>query len=259
MKKIIFFLFLLSINNLLAQTNMNIYYTNGSTLSIPITTIDSITYTLNSNVCPSTVIDVEGNIYNTVIIGTQCWMKENLKTMHYSNGAVIPNNLSATQWNYLPGACADYNNDSISSLVYGKLYNWYAVANSQGLCPIGWHVPDDSEWNILVKTIDANSDTSCINCVQSTIAGGALKEIGLSHWTWPNTGASNTSTFTGLPGGCRYDFGGYSDIGDYGFWWTSSQSSIMNAYKRYLHYSDTNFSHSASIKYFGFSVRCIKD
>ena len=261
MKKVILILFFILgfIVNLFSQTNLNIQYINGSLLSIPISDIDSINYTLDSNVCPSTVVDIDGNIYNTVLIGNQCWMKENLKTLHYRNGTSIPNIVSPAQWPNFLGACADYNDDSSSASVYGRLYNGYAVANTQGLCPVGWHVPDDSEWNILVKVIDANSDTSCISCVQSIIAGGALKEIGLAHWAMPNTGASNTSTFTGLPGGYRYDFGGYSGIGEYGFWWTSSQSSITDAYKRYLNYSDTNFIRSASIKYFGFSVRCLKN
>jgi uncharacterized protein (TIGR02145 family) len=259
-KIIVAVLIFLSINNLLAQTNMNIYYTNGNLLSLPITTIDSITYTLNSNVCPSTVVDVEGNIYNTVLIGAQCWMKENLKTTHYKNGAAIPTNLTDAQWGATTsGACTDYNNDPANTVVYGKIYNWYAVADPQGLCPTGWHEPEDWEWNVLVKTIDTNADTTCIACSQSTIAGGAMKEIGTTHWAIPNAGATNSSGFTGLPGGNRYDSGTYGNFGNYGSWWSATQYSASSAYYRDLSYFSSNVYRSINLKAGGFSVRCVRD
>ena len=245
---------------MLAQTNMNIYYTNGSVLSIPITTIDSINYTLDSNVCPSTVVDVEGNIYNTVLIGAQCWMKENLKTTHYKNGTPIQTGLSDTAWIITTtGAYADYNNDISNSVVYGRLYNWYAVADSAGLCPAGWHVPEEGEWNILVKSIDANADTTCIACYQSTIAGGAMKEIGTTHWAIPNAGATNSSGFTGLPGGYRYYNGAYNVVGNFGDWWSATQFSATDAYFRNLYYFNSDVGRYFNLKTNGFSVRCVKD
>jgi uncharacterized protein (TIGR02145 family) len=239
---------------------MNIYYTNGSVLSIPITTIDSINYTLDSNVCPSTVVDVEGNIYNTVLIGAQCWMKENLKTTHYKNGTPIQTGLSDTAWIITTtGAYADYNNDISNSVVYGRLYNWYAVADSAGLCPAGWHVPEEGEWNILVKSIDANADTICNVCYQSQIAGGAMKEIGITHWASPNTGASNSSSFTILPSGHRNNVGAYLSIGYYGFLWSATSYSATLAYYRLFDYQSNAEFRNYAVNRNGNSVRCVRD
>jgi len=239
---------------------MNIYYTNGSVLSIPITTIDSINYTLDSNVCPSTVVDIDGNIYNTVLIGNQCWMQENLKTTHYKNGVAIPTGLSDAQWQATTsGACADYDNDPANTSAYGKLYNWYAVVDPNGLCPTGWHEPEDWEWNVLVKTIDPSADTTCVPCSQSLTAGGAMKEIGLTHWASPNTGATNSSGFKGLPGGSRYYNGPYYYVGSFGFWWSATQKSTSSAYIRYLYYYDGSIARFNSTKDNGYSVRCVRD
>jgi len=219
----------------------------------------------SSNGCvggPATVTDIDGNVYNVVSIGNQCWMKENLKTTHYKNGVAIPNNLTDAQWQATTsGACADYNNDPTNTTVYGKLYNGYAVADPQGLCPTGWHEPEDWEWNILVKAIDPNADTTCIGCNQSSLAGGAMKEIGLAHWASPNTGATNSSGFTGLPGGYRGSTGACNYIGYYGYWWSATQSSATSAYNRYLYFNNSNVP-SYSFNYYktyGFSVRCVRD
>ena len=207
---------------------------------------------------PTTVTDIDGNVYNVVSIGNQCWMKENLKTIHYKNGVAIPTGLSDAQWqNTTSGACADYDNNPTNSTVYGKLYNWYAVADPNGLCPTGWHEPEEWEWNVLVKAIDPNADTT--SGVGSQTAGGAMKEIGLSHWASPNTGATNSSGFTGLPGGNRDYDGSFNDIGVNGYWWSASQSSSTNAYFRYLLYYDSLVDSYASNKPNGFSVRCVRD
>ena len=245
---------------MLAQTNMNIYYTNGSVLSIPITTIDSINYTLYSNVCPSTVVDIDGNIYNTVLIGSQCWMKENLKTTHYKDGTPIQTELNNSAWLIATtGLYADYNNDTSNSVVYGRLYNWYAVADPAGLCPTGWHEPEDWEWNVLVKYIDHSADTNCVNCSQSVIAGGRLKEIGLNHWASPNTGATNTSSFSGLPGGYRFTNGAYVDLTNYGYWWCVTSVTPNASYGRYLGFVSSSVDTYLDNKVLGLSARCIKD
>jgi uncharacterized protein (TIGR02145 family) len=144
-------------------------------------------------------------------------------------------------------------------VAYGKLYNWYAVADPQGLCPTGWHEPEDWEWNVLVKTIDPNADTTCIACYQSTIAGGAMKEIGTTHWASPNTGATNSSVFTGLPGGSRSSNGSYNGVGNNGYWWSATQYSTTNAYVRHLNYINSNVYRLFNGKTLGFSVRCLKD
>jgi uncharacterized protein (TIGR02145 family) len=197
----------------------------------------------------STVTDIDGNIYSTVVIGTQEWMQENLKTTRYKDGALIPNNLTDSQWQATTsGACADYINDPTKTTVFGKLYNWYAVADPQGLCPTGWHVPSDAEWDTLVNYLGVD-----------TIAGGAMKEIGTIHWLSPNTGATNSSGFTGLPGGFRDYNGTYYNMNLVGHWWSATQFSTTYIYFRYLFYGNSNLGSDYNLKTNGFSVRCVKD
>jgi uncharacterized protein (TIGR02145 family) len=206
------------------------------------------------------VTDIDGNTYNTIEIGTQIWMQENLKTTRYKNGTVIPTGLSNTAWQTTTtGACSDYNNDTANTAVYGKLYNWYAVADPAGLCPTGWHEPEDWEWNVLVKYIYPTADTNCISCSQSSFAGGAMKEIGLTHWAFPNTGATNLSGFTSLPGGLRNVNGSYNSIGNYGNWWSASGYTATEALQRFQLYNNSNIYRYYDNKSNGYSVRCVKD
>jgi len=118
-------------------------------------TYDAKAQTVNTNISesvPETFVDIDGNTYHTVLIGDQVWMQENLRTRKYRNGKLIAKNLTNTQWGLnKTGACAVYDNDSIKENAFGLLYNWYAVANPAGLCPVGWHVPKDTEWNQMVK------------------------------------------------------------------------------------------------------------
>jgi uncharacterized protein (TIGR02145 family) len=213
-----------------------------------------------------TVTDIDGNTYQTVQIGTQEWMQENLKTTKYKNGDLIPTNLNNTQWQYTTqGAWAYYNDSSQYNNIYGKLYNWYAVADPRGVCPTGWHVPTDSEWNVLVKQLDPQADTINTNSsIQSQIAGGFMKEVGdlqsgTGLWETPNQGATNSSGFTGLPAGFRYFAGGYDGKGNFGYWWNSLESSIGNSWLRFLGYDDELVYRGEYNKQAGFSVRCVKD
>jgi uncharacterized protein (TIGR02145 family) len=221
---------------------------------------------------PSTVTDVDSNVYNVVTIGNQCWMKENLKTTKYRNGNPIPTNLSNTTWqNTTSGACAINsdlfnNNTTTNNSIYGKLYNWYAVADPRELCPVGWHVPSDAEWNELVKFLDPGADTSFANGLQSTIAGGMLKatgtlQAGTGLWQNPNTGATNSSGFTGLPGGGRSLDGSNFYISGIGWWWSSTQNPILSGMSFYsaLYPSFGNVYKSAYDKSGGLSVRCVRD
>lgn len=206
------------------------------------------------------VTDIDGNTYNTIEIGSQIWMQENLKTTRYKNGTVIPSGLSNAAWqSTTTGACSDYNNDTANTSVYGKLYNWYAVADPAGLCPTGWHEPEDWEWNVLVKYIYPTADTNCTSCSQSSFAGGAMKEIGLTHWAFPNTGATNISGFTSLPGGLRNINGSYTSIGNYGNWWSATGYSSTDAYNRFQIYNNANIYRYYDNKSYGYSVRCVKD
>ncbi len=205
--------------------------------------------------CPGTpsVMDVDGNIYHTVQIGNQCWTQSNLKVSKYRNGDNIPMGLSNTAWeNTTAGAYAIYDNNPVNDGLYGKLYNHYAVMDNRGLCPTGWHVPTNGEWTTLETFLGGSS-----------VAGGALKSTNNQPmpggWNNPNTGASNLSGFTGGPGGIRHRLGGFLDVGNGGYWWTSSLSSA-NPWVRNLYYNVGN-SYKSNVTYRteGFSVRCLKD
>jgi len=213
--------------------------------------------------CPGipTVTDVDNNTYNTVQIGTQCWTQSNLKVSKYRNGNMIPiNNIGWPDITY--GAYAIQNNDSVNDGLYGKLYNHYAVTDSRGLCPTGWHVPSDAEWNILVKYLDPDADTACSNCTQSSIAGGALKSTAtqptLGGWNPPNTGATDSSGFTALPGGLRGSDGAFSNMAYLGYWWSSSVWGNF-AWHRLLLSGFGSINRDAFNRSSGFSVRCCRD
>jgi uncharacterized protein (TIGR02145 family) len=198
------------------------------------------------------LLDVDGNLYHAIIIGNQVWLVENLNVIHYRNGDALPNVTIGSSWDVLTtGAYCDYNNESTNSTIYGRLYNGYAVLDNRGVCPAGWHVPSANEF----QELQLNS-------------GGPLKEIGLTHWTSPNTGATNLTGFTGLPGGSRmghmYGSDGFDGIGTgTGFWQNEISSTIS------YHWTLTNYASSFinnSYTYpdtdaliFGYSIRCIKN
>ena len=189
-----------------------------------------------------TVTDYDGNVYNTVIIGDQIWLKENLKSLHYNDG------------NEIPGAVA-YNNDDSLGAIYGLLYTWDAAMNgsnvpgTQGVCPCEWHLPTSAEWSELENFLGGSS-----------VAGGKMKDTTAGFWQSPNTGADNSSGFTGLPAG-EYDTnqGIFQLLNQYAVFWTSTSVSTTKANERYLSYnnaSSTSFDWYKTLKY---SIRCIKD
>jgi len=206
------------------------------------------------------VQDVDGNYYNTVQIGNQCWLKENLNTSHYRDGAVIPKVTDNTAWSNLgTDAYCWYNNDSASyNNVYGKLYNWYSVSDSRILAPAGWHVATDSEWNIMEKFLDNAVDTTATGLVGTDI-GGKLKETGTTHWSSPNTGETNSSGFSALPGGLRLYNGTFYAIGGGGYWWSATEYDATFAWSRLLHYNNSQVFRNNPNKRYGFSVRCVRD
>jgi uncharacterized protein (TIGR02145 family) len=213
-----------------------------------------------------TVKDINGNVYNTVTIGTQVWMKENLKTTKYNDGTKIPNIKVNSTWASLTtGAYCDYENTPTNSTTYGRLYNWYVIDNNtatkvsgnggKNVCPTGWHVPADLEWATL-KTYSGGD----------SVAGGVLKETGSTHWVDPNWGASNESGFTALPGGGRYPDGRFSRLWDEGHWWSTTEflyppteKNATLAWFSTITYAGTNVNRENGTKNCGFSVRCIKD
>jgi len=196
---------------------------------------------------PVTVSDIDGNVYDSISIGTQVWLQENLQTTHYRNGIAIPIVTDNTEWSKLTtGAYCHYNNDSVNRNTYGRLYNWYAAINPSDIAPVGWHIPSDSEWNVLINYLG-----------DEYTAGGSMKSMSL--WNTPNLGASNYSGFTALPGGARYSVdGAFYDMGNYGgFWSTNTFSSGRN---RLLSNSSTGvYLDSYTDEACGLSIRCIKD
>jgi len=198
-------------------------------------------------------------VLSSVTIGSQVWTNKNLDVARYRNGDIIPQVTNATQWAALTtGAWCWYNNDSATyAATYGRLYNWYAVNDSRGLAPNGWHIPTDAEWNKLVKHLDSGADTTCSGCAQSTIVGGALKSI--TGWSSPNEGATNSSGFSGLPGGYRFDGGLFNNIGFYGYWWSATEPFTTNAWTRFVYYSFGGVNRNSFAKSFGISVRCVRD
>jgi uncharacterized protein (TIGR02145 family) len=229
--------------------------------------------------CPtSTILDVDNNVYNTVSIGTQCWTKENLKVTKYSDGTAIPLNNTytsgtvSTVWQGLTtGAYTIYGNEASSganATNYGFLYNWYAAkgiatpgsTTYKNLCPSGYHVPTDSDWNKLVKFIHSGADTSATSGNQSTTAGGKMKSTSTTLWGPTNIGADNSSGFSGLPGGYRWSDGSFLFIRDRVFFWSATEYDGTNAWSRFLEEFNGNVNRSKFYKKsMGKSVRCLMD
>lgn len=198
---------------------------------------------------PLTVEDIDGNVYNTLKIGKQTWMKENLKTTKFNDGTSIKLVVDKSAWESMaaPAFCW-YNNEAESyKETYGALYNGFAASSSK-LCPKYWHVPGDTEWNSLSKLLGGEK-----------IAGGKLKESGYDYWINPNTGAVNEIGFSALPGGLRYYDGAFRDFGFSAYFWTSTESSQGRSWFRYMDYQYSDLFRFNNFNRIGFSVRCVRD
>jgi uncharacterized protein (TIGR02145 family) len=188
-------------------------------------------------------------VAQNIPIGTQVWTRCNATVSTYRNGNSIPYVDNQFIWNSLTtGAWCYYNNDPSTEATYGKLYNWYAVNDPRGIAPTGWKVPTDAEWTVLTDYLGG-----------VTVAGGKMKEVGLCHWTTPNTSATNTSLFTGLPGGTRNDNGNYGNIGLNGYWWSSTEYNTNNAWSRSLNFSIGLAGTGFASKETGYSLRFIEE
>jgi uncharacterized protein (TIGR02145 family) len=176
-------------------------------------------------------------------------MAENLKTTKYSNNSDIPLVTDANAWGTqsTPGYCWYYNDADANKTTYGALYNWYTV-NTGILCPTGWHVPTDAEWTVLTDYLGGEA-----------VAGGKLKEVGFSHWSSPNTSATNETGFTALPGGYRNLDGLFSWVGDLGHWWSSTEVNTYDSWFRSMSYGSKLVDRGNDRKRYGFSVRCLRD
>jgi uncharacterized protein (TIGR02145 family) len=208
--------------------------TNGKTTAV-----------FNTGVTYGTLTDQDGNVYKTVTIGTQIWMAENLRTTKYNDGTAIPNVIYKDEWSNLrTGAYVNYENSISAEFIAtcGRLYNWYAV-NTGKLAPKGWHVPTDAEW------------TTLINFLGGKYAAGKLKETGTTHWKTFNTGATNETGFTALPGG----YYGFYDILHSGYWWSATEQNATSAWSYYMYNNTTILETYNYSKGAGFSVRCVRD
>ncbi|MCD4833486.1 MAG: fibrobacter succinogenes major paralogous domain-containing protein [Bacteroidales bacterium] len=220
-----------------AENELGIVYSEDSTFTTVITGI------------AGTVTDIDGNVYQTIGIGYQEWMTENLKTKRYNDTDSITLVINDSIWSELitEGYCW-YNNDETSyKNVYGGLYNWHVV-NTGKLCPSGWHVPTNEDISELFDYLGGANE-----------AGGLLKESGTVHWKSPNTGATNEYDFNALPGGKRFDDGTFDFMTVEGNWWSSYDYSTHNASYFYLLYNYSNSLQSYINKKYGMSIRCIKD
>jgi len=203
----------------------------------------------SSRMPADSVMDIDGNVYIVATIGTQVWMVENLKVIHYRDGSEIPNITDDSVWSTLStGACCWYNNDSINKDTYGALYNFHAVNDSCELCPKGWHVPTETEWLALEAYLGGRN-----------FAGGKMKEVGTTHWNSPNVGATGESGFLGLPGGGRGRISGSGDIGEYATWWSSTTYDSIYAWHWGLYRGNASVRCNPGHKASGFSIRCVKD
>jgi uncharacterized protein (TIGR02145 family) len=215
---------------------------------------------LNPNLTYGSMTDQQGNTYATIVIGTQEWMAQNLRTTQYNDGTAITLVTDNAQWaaNWNNGTTVPmmswYDNDqaTYTANTFGALYNWYAVSpttnGNRNVCPVGWHVPTDAEYTLLTDYLGGES-----------VAGGKMKSTGTQYWQSPNTAATNESGFSGLPGGGRYSNGTFNLIGESGYWWSSTEYGTSSAWDRYLGCCSGNVDRGNNNNTPGCSVRCLRD
>jgi len=254
-----------------AQDTMYVYKAGAVVSKRAIVQIDSITFkTSLQNIA---VTDIDGNVYHTVTIGTKTWMVENLRTTKYRNGDIIgttsfptksisAENTPKYQW--------PWNGNESDAAYYGRLYTWYAVSDNRNIAPIGWHVASDTEWTILENFLISNGYN-----YDGTITGNKIAKSLASNTDWFTSSyigvigndltKNNTSGFTALPCGIRYDFESlvfFLDMGYYCYWWTSSEQISGHAWIRYMSgsfYDSISLFRNYSSGAWGYSVRCVKD
>ena len=250
--------FAILIGNVVLSQVDSVYFVKGdSILSVYATTdVDSVIFYRPDGPSETSSVkygegatDIDGNAYQSVIIGTQEWMSENLRTTKYSDGNAIPNVTGTSEWkNLSTGAWCNYHNSSTNDATYGKLYNWYAVETGK-LCPTGWHVPTDAEWTDLTNYLTANGHP-----------GEVLKST--SGWNDYNGQSGNGTDiygWNGLPGGSRFNHGIFFDNGDFGYWFSSTDFNTQYAWFHLLEYSYNDIYSDYWNKNYGFSVRCLRD
>jgi len=228
----------------------------------------------NPDLSYGTLSDIDGNSYGTIEIGTQVWMAENLKVTKYPDGSPITQISGETEWNAMTPdvqAYCWYDNLTEYSDTSGALYTWAAAMNGalssdtipsgvQGVCPDGWHIPSDAEWKVLEMFLGMSQADADTYDWRGSDEGGQLKETGFSNWAVPNTGGSNLSGFTAVPGGFRSAQGNFYSIDQYATFWTSGEEAGTDkAWYRTLHYDKEQVYRQYNDMRLGLSVRCIED
>lgn len=236
----------------------NIHLNNGSVQTFLLSSVDSVTFftstQFNTGLSYGSVNDIDGNTYKTIQIGSQIWMAENLRVTKFRNNTALQNISDSLAWanvydnNSRIPTWAYYENDPSYNAVYGKLYNWFATVNTNGICPEGWHVPTDGEWTTLTNFLGGEP-----------IAAGKMKSAGTQYWKIPNVDATNSSGFSALAGGLRYYYSSFDFLFDFGTWWSSTADNDTRSWARYLSYEYGSVFRTSSIKENGFSIRCIKN
>jgi uncharacterized protein (TIGR02145 family) len=234
-----------------------------STLALGCSKDDSTPTSPESGAVQGTVTDVDGNVYQTAKIGNQWWMTENLKVTHYRNGESILIVTDRAQWaSLVSGGCCCYDNQTSNVAPYGRLYNWFAIADTRGIAPQGWHVPTDAEWQTLERHLGMSQGDAGKSEWRGSDEGGKLKST-TAHWKSPNTGATNTSNFSALPSGGRSSDPGYAGNyyyqGELASFWSSSEDDGLLAWYRDLSYSRSEIYRATFRKQNGFALRCVKD
>jgi uncharacterized protein (TIGR02145 family) len=209
---------------------------------------EETTSTPSPTTSSETVKDQDGNSYKTVKIGTQTWMAENLKVTKYNDGTSIPVITDKKAWDTTnTAAMCEYDNSNANGTTYGKLYNFYVVESSK-VCPIGWHVPSDQEWITMINFLGGDS-----------IAGNKMKAIDNTLWTNLSSNSTNSSGFSGLPGGNRWADGVFDGITRHTTWQTSTEANSTSSFGRYISNTTANVGRSWTSKRYGLYIRCLKD
>jgi len=215
---------------------------------------------------PGQVSDIEGNTYNTITIGTQVWMAENLKTGGYNNGDNIgttsdPAANVATETT--PKYHWAYEGEESNVNIYGRLYTWWAVTDERNICPTGWHVPDEDDWKQLEAALGMSEDELDVQHVfRGTDEGGKMKSTGSTYWESPNEAATNESGFSALPGGKKIQNGPFKMLKSEAWFWSASENDEDDpptGFFRALSFEEGGIGRCSQNKCQGFSVRCVKD
>jgi len=248
----------------LNQLNPNtIYYVRAyATNSVGTSYGNELTFTTLP--IPTSVSDIDGNVYSVLVLGNQIWMQENLKTTKYCNGDPIPMYMSNVQWQDLTTGGWSYYDNFSGNESYGKLYNYYAATDNRNPCPCGWHVPTDAEWTQLENHLIANGMN-----FDNTTQGNKIAKSMASKNMWQassifgavgfNPSTNNTSGFNGIPAGRRFNTGEFVNLGSTAAWWTSTQQNSTLAWYRWLSKDGLDSKRSSSNKSFGYNIRCIMD